>query len=132
MWAREVPIGRSYQCAGGALRALNEEPELSRYSEKPFQNSSCSSLVSESSVGSPSAVLVSSLGSQTTLNFGATGELPMRHSSISRAQKLTFVCSLSQSITLRYSSVTCLATHTTVLAPRPAAYTSSWPKCLWS
>jgi hypothetical protein len=78
-------MGRSYQCPGCALRALNDEPAPSRYSEKPFQNSSCSSLVSDSSVVSPSGDLVSSLGSQTTLNFGATGESPMRHSSISSA-----------------------------------------------
>ena len=100
---------------------LVRKDDVSSFSEKPFQNSSCNSFVSVSSAACTPLGFVSSFGSQTTLNFGAGGESPIRHSSISSAQKFVAVCSFSQSMTLRYSSVTCFEIHTTVCAPRPAA-----------
>ena len=59
-----------------------------------------------------------SLGSEMMLNLGATGELPIRHSSISRPNALIFssVCSLSQSSAARCSSVKRWAIHTIVTA----------------
>src|SRR4051794_5861812 len=119
-----------YQFCARALRELNDEFCSSRYSENPDQNSCCKTFTPVSSAGSPaSADFVSSLGSQTTLNFGATAESPMRHSSISSAQKFVLVSPFSQSMTFRYSSETCRAIHTTVCALRSVAYTSSWPRC---
>ena len=103
------------------------------------QNSSWSCRVP---VSSPSAMpwaawrmfALQSLGLQTTLNFGATGEVPMRHSSTSSPKKLNelSVILLSQSSAARCSSVNRAAIHTIVTASSPAAYVISCPMWLWS
>src|SRR5437763_372159 len=122
-----------YQFCARALREFNDEFSSFRYSEKPAQNSCCNTLTPVSSADSPASFdFVSSFGSQTTLNFGATADSPIRQSSNSSAQKFVPVSAFSQSMTLRYSSETWRAIQTTVCAPRSAAYTSSWPRCLWS
>src|SRR5215467_8806579 len=112
-YARVVPMLREDQFCGRALRELKVEPFSSRYSEYLFQNSSCVRRVPLSSA-SVTPGLVSSFGSHTTLSLGATSESPIRHSSISSAQKLVLVSWLSQSMTRRYSSLTWRAIQTTV------------------
>src|SRR4051812_44731789 len=115
MYARLVPMLSEYQFCARALRELKEDSCSSRYSENADQNSSCITLTPVSSSEPPaSVVFVSSLGSQTTLNFGATADSPMRHSSISSAQKFELVSAFSQSMTFRYSSETWRAIQTTV------------------
>ena len=69
-----------------------------------------------------------------TLNFGAIGELPIRHSSISSPKKLNSleVAPFSQSSAARCSSVNRLETQMMLTASRPAAYVRSWPRWVWS
>ena len=64
-----------------------------------------------------------SFGKETMLNFGAAGEPPIRHNSISKPKKRVSWCviSFNQSRAARCSSLNRSASHTTVTACRPAA-----------